>query len=84
MNRCSRSSFADSLLKGVCIFTAGALDAPNEKRDANIVPEVYFSVLGIPRTLEVLAECDCVCRYLEYDQDADLHLYIIAQKRAEE
>lgn len=66
---------------GICIFTTGARDAPEEKTDANMGPEVYFSVLGIPRTLEVLAECDCICRHLEYDQYPELHLYIIAQKR---
>ena len=66
---------------GVCIFTTGGVDAPEEKVDACMGPEVYYSALGIPRTLEVIAECDCVCRHLEYDQHPESHVYIIAQKR---
>lgn len=66
---------------GVCIFTTGGVEDPGEKTVASMGPEVYYSVLGIPGTLEVLAECDCICRHLEYDQYPELHLYIIAQKR---
>ncbi|MDX2177551.1 MAG: class I SAM-dependent methyltransferase [Candidatus Sumerlaeia bacterium] len=65
---------------GVCIFTTGGLDAPVEKVDASMGPTVSYSVLGIPKTLEVLAQCGCVCRHLEYDQLPELHVYIIAQK----
>jgi SAM-dependent methyltransferase len=66
---------------GVFIFTTGGVDDPGEKKDASMGPEVYYSVLGIPGILEVLAECDCICRHLEYDQYPELHLYIIAQRR---
>jgi len=65
---------------GVCLFTTGGLDAPHEKVDAAMGPEVYYGVLGIPRTLEVIAEAHCICRHLEYDQYPELHLCIIAQK----
>ncbi len=65
---------------GVCIFTTGGLDHPQEKRDATMGPELRYSTLGIPRTLEVLAECGCVCRHLEFDQHPELHLYLIARK----
>lgn len=67
---------------GVCIFTTGGLHAPEEKTDATMGPEVTYSTLGIPRTLQVVAECDCLCRHLEYDQYPELHLYLIAQKVA--
>ncbi len=70
---------------GVYIFTTGGLDEPSEKSDTyksipNGVP-LHFSVLGIPRLLELLHRYGCVCRHLEYDQYPEMHLYIIAQKR---
>lgn len=65
---------------GVCIFTTGGVDAPQEKTDSVMGPEMYYSVLGIPRILEVISESGCVCRHLEYDQYPELHLCIIAQK----
>jgi SAM-dependent methyltransferase len=65
---------------GVCIFTTGGLDAPAEKVDTAMGPQMYYSVLGIPNTLQLIAETGCVCRHLEYDQYPELHLYIIAQR----
>lgn len=65
---------------GICIFTTGGLDVPSEKVDAEMGPRMYYSVLGIPRTLELLSECGCVCRHVEYDQYPQLHVYIIAQR----
>ena len=68
---------------GVCIFTAGGLDAPGEKVDAAMGVPMYYSTLGIPRTLAVIDESDCVCRHLEYDQLAEAHVFIVAQRRSE-
>lgn len=68
---------------GVCIFTTGGLDASSEKVDATMGPPMYYSVLGIPDTLRVLAESGCVCRHLEYDQHPELHVYVIAQRLGE-
>lgn len=65
---------------GVCIFTTGGLDAPTEKVDAAMGPQMYYSVLGIPKMLQLIADTGCVCRHLEYDQYPELHLYVIAQK----
>lgn len=65
---------------GVFVFTAGGLDEPTEKTDSNLGPLVYYSVLGIPRTLALLTEIGCVCRHLEFDQWPEKHLTIIAQK----
>lgn len=67
---------------GVLIFTTGGLDEPAEKTDSCMGPPMYYSVLGIPKTLELLAHFGCVCRHLEYDQYPEKHLYIIAQKTA--
>ena len=65
---------------GVCLFTMGGLDEPGEKIDSCMGPPMYYSTLGIPKTLELLTRCGCVCRHLEFDQYPEQHLYIIAQK----
>jgi hypothetical protein len=58
----------------------GGLDGPEEKRDSSMGPTVYYSVLGITKTLQTVAEAGCVCRHLEYDQWPEKHVFIIAQK----
>lgn len=65
---------------GVCIFTTGGLDAPEEKVDSAMGVPMYYSVLGIPQTLQLIDACGCVCRHLEYDQYPEPHLYLIVQK----
>ncbi|EDY18726.1 Methyltransferase type 11 [Chthoniobacter flavus Ellin428] len=65
---------------GVFIWTTAGLDASEEKRDSAMGPPVYYSVLGTPKTLEIIAAEDCVCRHLEYDQPPEKHLFLIAQK----
>lgn len=65
---------------GVFIWTTGGLDAPAEKRDSAMGPPMYYSVLGIPQTLQTIADAGCVCRHLEYDQWPEKHLFLIAQK----
>jgi hypothetical protein len=65
---------------GVCLFTMGGLEEPGEKVDSCMGPPVYYSSLGIPKTLELLTQCKCVCRHLEFDQYPEQHLYVIAQK----
>ena len=65
---------------GVLIFTTGGLDEPGEKSDSCMGPPMYYSVLGIPKTLELLTRFGCICRHLEYDQYPEQHLYVIAQR----
>jgi SAM-dependent methyltransferase/GNAT superfamily N-acetyltransferase len=65
---------------GALVFTTGGTDAPSEKEDSCMGPPMYHATLGIPKTLQVLAESGCVCRHLEYDQHPELHVYIVAQK----
>lgn len=66
---------------GVCLFSMGGLDQPHEKQDAVMGPKMYYSTLGIPQTLTLITQSDCVCRHLEYDQHPETHVYVIAQKR---
>jgi RimJ/RimL family protein N-acetyltransferase len=65
---------------GVLVFTTGGTNAPSEKEDSCMGPPMYHATLGIPNTLQVLAEEGCVCRHLEYDQHPELHVYLIAQR----
>ncbi|MCB1208434.1 MAG: class I SAM-dependent methyltransferase [Verrucomicrobiales bacterium] len=65
---------------GVFIWTTGGLDGPEEKQDSAMGPPVYYSVLGIPQTLQTVADAGCICRHLEYDQLPERHVFLIAQK----
>ena len=65
---------------GVCIFTMGGLNHEAEKTDSAMGPEMYYSTLGIPKTLELIDSTDCVCKHLEYDQYPEPHVYLIAQR----
>lgn len=65
---------------GVLIWTTAGLDGPEEKRDSAMGPLVYYSVLGIPKTLQTVADAGCVCRHLEYDQFPEKHVFLIAQR----
>lgn len=67
---------------GVCIFTLGGTDQPDERSDAAMGPPMYHSTPGIPRALRIVADADCICRHLEYDHYPDMHAYIIVQKLA--
>jgi SAM-dependent methyltransferase len=65
---------------GVFIWTTGGPDGPEEKRDSSMGPPVYYSVLGISKTLQTIADAGCICRHLEYDQLPEKHVFLIAQK----
>lgn len=65
---------------GVCVFSAGGLDAPDEHVDATMGPEVYYSTMGIPGLLAVIAEAGCVCRHLAFDQHPEKHLCVVVQR----
>jgi RimJ/RimL family protein N-acetyltransferase len=69
---------------GALVFTSGGADAPSEEQNSCMGPPMYHATLGIPKTLRVLADSGCVCRHLEYDQHPEAHVYLIAQKLAED
>lgn len=54
--------------KGVCIFSMGGTDQPQEKTDSFMGPKMYYSSLGIPKTLELIEHSGCICKHLEFDQ----------------
>jgi len=66
--------------KGVYIFTTGGVDEPGEMVDSFMGPEMYYSSLGLRRTLDVVSEAGGVCRHLEYDRFPEPHVYIIVQR----
>jgi 2-polyprenyl-3-methyl-5-hydroxy-6-metoxy-1,4-benzoquinol methylase len=65
---------------GVAIFTLGGTDTPHETTNSYMGPPMYHSTLGIPRTLQVIAQAGSACRHLEYDQYPEPHVYIICQR----
>ena len=65
--------------RGVLIFTTGGTDGPSEIQNSCMGPPMYHASLGIPKTLQVLAEAGCFCRHLEYDQHPEPHVYVVAQ-----
>lgn len=66
---------------GVAVFTVGGTEGPSETTNSQMGPPMYHGTLGIPRTLELIAEAGSVCRHLEYDQYPELHVYIICQRK---
>ncbi len=72
--------FSGLTLGGVCIFSAGGTEEAEDHVDSSMGPEVYYSTLGIRKTLEVIDNSGCVCRHFEYDQHPELHTYYIVQK----
>jgi SAM-dependent methyltransferase len=68
-------------LGGVYLFTTVGFDAPCEVTAQSCWGvDLPYSTLGIPKLLELLTQCGCVCRHLEYDQHPEKHLVVIAQK----
>ena len=68
---------------GVLVFTMGGLDAESEITDSAMGPEMYYSTLGVSKTLALIEETGCTCRHLEYDQHPEPHVYVIVQKTAQ-
>ena len=65
---------------GVMIFSSGGVDTAGESSNPCFGQPLYHAAPGIPRLLEIISECGCVCRHLEYDQFPEKHLYLIVQK----
>jgi SAM-dependent methyltransferase len=66
---------------GVAVFTMGGTDGPSETTNDYMGPPMYHGTLGIPRTLQIIDQSECICRHLEYDQYPELHVYVICQRR---
>ena len=69
---------------GILIFTSGGVDQPGDVINPFMGQPLYHAALGIPRILEILSECGCICRHLEYDQHPELHLYLIIQRTGQD
>ena len=66
--------------EGVLIYTSGGLDKPGVVTNPFLGQPLYNAAIGIPRTLQIVDECGCICRHLEYDQYPGPHLYLVIQK----
>lgn len=69
---------------GVAVFTIGGTETPSETTNCHMGPPMYHGTIGIPRTLQIVADAGSVCRHLEYDQYPELHVYIICQRTGRE
>ncbi|MBI4292968.1 MAG: class I SAM-dependent methyltransferase [Betaproteobacteria bacterium] len=65
---------------GVLIFTTGGVENPEEVTNPCFGQPLYHAAPGIPAILRTLAESNCSCRHLEYDQYPEKHVYVIAQR----
>lgn len=66
--------------RGVIIFTAGGSDCPGEKQDYHMGIPMYHATIGVREIVRTLDESECTCRHLEYDQQPEVHVYLVAQK----
>jgi len=66
---------------GVAVFTLGGTEGPSETTNCHMGPPMYHATIGIPRTLEQIADTGSLCRHLEYDQYPEPHVYVICQRR---
>lgn len=65
---------------GVLVSTCGGGDKPNEISGKFQGLDFDYSTLGVNTFLKILAEQQCSCLHLEYDQFPENHVTIIAQK----
>jgi predicted TPR repeat methyltransferase len=65
---------------GVLIFSCGGTEGPDEHKDDNMGPEVYYSSLSMNGYVQLLIRSGCIIRHIEYDHYPELHAYFIVQK----
>ncbi|ULP28212.1 hypothetical protein MCP04_19645 [Leptolyngbya boryana IU 594] len=62
------------------MFTCGGGYRQSEVSGTFQGQDFEYSTLGVNAFLKILAEHQCTCLHLEYDQYPENHVYIIAQK----
>jgi SAM-dependent methyltransferase len=67
---------------GVLLFTCGGGTAPEEISGSFQGETFDYSTLGVNEFLRLISEFGCTCKHLEYDQNPENHVYLIAQKVA--
>lgn len=65
---------------GIFLFTCGGGEA-GEITGAFWQQDFGYSTLGVERFVQLLHECGCFIRHVEYDQHPENHVYVIAQKK---
>ena len=66
--------------RGVLIFTTGGIEQPGEVTNTCWGEPLYHAAPGIPALLRLLADAQCACRHLEYDQYPENHVYVVSQR----
>ncbi len=66
---------------GVILFTCGGGDA-GEISGSFQGQEFEYSTLGVEAFVQILHQCGCLCRHVEYDQFPEGHVIIIGEKKA--
>ena len=67
--------------KGILIYTSGAVDEPGDGSNEFLGQVLYHAAIGIPAILNIINECNCICRHLENDDWPNRHLYLIIQSK---
>jgi len=65
---------------GALLFTCGGGDEAGEISGAFAGQKFDYSTLGVPAYLEILSDCGCFPKHLEYDQYPENHVVIMATK----
>lgn len=65
---------------GVLLFTCGGGDEPGEITGSFGGEDFGYSTLGVPGFLQLLTDCGCALKHLEYDQYPENHVVVIATK----
>lgn len=65
---------------GVLLFTCGGGEA-GEISGSFAGRDFEYSTLGVEKFVEILADCGCFCRHVEYDQWPEKHVVVVAQNR---
>ena len=66
--------------KGILLFTCGGGSSSKEISGGFQGETFDYSTLGVDKFLQLIMECGCTCKHVEYDQHPENHVYIIAQK----
>jgi SAM-dependent methyltransferase len=65
---------------GVLLFTCGGGEEAGTAQGEFGGRRFEYSTLGLPAFIRLLGHFGCVVRHVEYDQQPDNHVYVIAQK----
>lgn len=66
---------------GVLLFTCGGGEEPGEISGSFGGEDFDYSTLGVPGFLQVMQDCRCALKHLEYDQYPENHVTVVAMRQ---